>query len=138
MCSVICSIRAECNFWTWAHQNSDVKPFSCFLKKNKCNMTSSTNFISGEKNCIKLSTASACPPKYGLEYQGGNLTKIEPVTSFEKCSNICFATQGCKFWTWYRLSNKCLLKKQPRGQMRSPYAISGDICTYFLPSSTCG
>ena len=138
MCAVICSIRAECNFWTWAHQNSVVKPFMCFLKKNKCNVTNSSNFISGGKNCIRLSAVCACPPKYWLEYQGCNWAKIEGVTSFEKCSDICFATQGCKRWTWYRLSNKCLLKKQSCGQERSPYAISGDIWTYFLPSSTCG
>ena len=75
------------------------------------------------------SAASACPPKYGLEYQGCNLTKIEGVTSFEKRSKICFATQGCKVWTWYHLSNKCWLKKQPCEQVRSPYAISGDIST---------
>ena len=136
MCAVICSSIAQCNFWTWAHQSSTVKPFLCFLKKNKCNVTDSSNFISGRKNCTKLSAASACSPKYGLEYQGCNLTKIEGVTSFENCSKICFATQGCKFWTWYHLLNTCWLKKQSCGQMRSPYAISGDIWTYFR--SSCG
>ena len=66
MCAVICTSRAECNFWTWAHQNSKIKPFYCFLKKNKCNMTDSSNFISGGKNCIKLSTLE-CLIEGGLE-----------------------------------------------------------------------
>ena len=60
----------------------------CFLKKNKCNVTNSSNFISGGKNCIRLSAVCACPPKYWLEYQGCNSTKIEGVTSFESAATF--------------------------------------------------
>ena len=81
MCALICSSRQQCNFWTWAHQNSTVKPFTCFLKKSKCKVAVSDNFISGGKNCTELSTTSKCPPKYGLEYRGCDLKKISHVTS---------------------------------------------------------
>lgn len=97
MCAIICSSRQQCNFWTWAHQNSSIKPFTCFLKESKCNETTSNNFISGGKKCIELSTTSGCPPQYGINSGSCNLKKTSHVTSWEKLNKLCFAKQNCKY-----------------------------------------
>ena len=139
MCAIICSSRQQCNFWTWAHQKSTVKPFTCFLKERKCKVTASDNFISGGKNCTELSTTSKCPPKYGLEYKGCNFKNIPHVTSWEKCVKLCFATQDCKYWTWHHKGHQsspqtCWLKNNLCEEIPSSYAISGDVSKNYQPS----
>ena len=139
-CSAICFLTPECKKWTWAHPDSTSSPRTCWLRKAECGVEFSSNYISGEKNCSNLSREfSDCVPSYGLEYPGCEMKLKTNVKTWQKCSQICYSTQGCQFWTWFSKqhvsSETCWLKKGICEGKPSAFGVSGDASTYFRCNS---
>lgn len=135
-CSVICFLIPACKAWTWAHQASTFSPLTCWLKTGTCTMKNSSNFISGTAKCGDISKAfDNCAPNYGLEYPGCDLKWIKNIKTWEKCSQLCHSTDGCKFWTWInqrhnKYSHSCWLKRSLCDRKSSAFGISGGASTY--------
>ena len=69
---------------------------------------------------------------FGYEYKTRNL--INPIEHFKggpkACKKRCSATQGCKAFTWIRVSihrRKCVLKKNDGFKIKNTKAVSGAI-----------
>jgi len=69
---------------------------------------------------------------FGYEYKTANL--INPIENFKggpkACKNRCSRTQGCKAFTWIRLSvhkRDCILKMNDSYKILNPKAVSGTI-----------
>ena len=142
-CSASCLGTPGCKSWTWSHPHSNDRPKRCWLQRTSClvrNKKDSSNLISGDTTCGKLSRVSTSVPNFGLAYPGCDMKAIVDIRTWERCSQLCHLTPGCQSWTWSQRGlspYSCWLKKSFCKGIPTPHAISGDNSTYLSCGLPC-
>lgn len=141
-CSMLCFLIPKCKVWTWIRLDP-VTVSLCWIKTRTCGYEISSIKISGGKKCANLSIDSNyCVPDYGIEYPGCDMEMITGIKSWQKCSQLCHVTQGCKLWTWFHKNHNvssysCSLKRGSCVGRPFAYSISGDDSTYLNCNPSC-
>ena len=145
-CSELCFRNHLCVQWSWAIPSASNRARTCWLKRQLpicANAAIPTrDYISREKECGNLPIVSICAPNYGLAYPGCDMKVIAAVGTWERCSQLCHLTRGCKFWTWSHkgvdeFPHTCWLKNSTCKRIPSRLGISGDAFTYLRCNSPC-
>eukprot|EP00111_Clytia_hemisphaerica_P022270 TCONS_00065463-protein len=132
-CAAECNKYSFCRFWTWEHQHSTNKPFTCWKHYGKCGTYINANVLSGNADCGKKYVW--CQPAYGRHYECKQepIKTIPDVPTWQQCAGYCGGIPGCAFWTWNHdavitnAPSTCSLMAAGTCKLRPKYSsISGD------------